>query len=301
MFNKLKKIFTSLAEKITGRVSEERLNEILDNLLFELVECDVAFPVAEKIINNIREAYRKSPFKNREEVFKTLNDIVLKILEQSKPFDLISEVKKTSKKEGPAVIVFLGINGVGKTTTIAKIAKKMKDNGLKVVLAAADTYRAGAQEQLEIHARKLGLPVVKHRYGSDPAAVAFDAVNYAKSRRLSAVLIDTAGRMHTDIDLVNELKKIVKVAEPHFRILVVDALTGNDAYEQAKMFEENVGVDGIVIAKMDADVKGGVALTLASEIAKPIIYVGTGQKYDDIEPFDPEKIAKLIFEEAAKK
>ncbi len=301
MFNKLKKIFTSLAEKITGRISEERLNEILDNLLFELVECDVAFPVAEKIINNIKEAYRKNPFKSKEEVFKTLNDIVLKILEQSKPFDLIGEVKNISKKEGPAVIVFLGINGVGKTTTIAKIAKKMKDNGLKAVLAAADTYRAGAQEQLEIHARKLGLPIVKHRYGSDPAAVAFDAINYAKSRRLNAVLIDTAGRMHTDIDLVNELKKIVKVAEPHFRILVVDALTGNDAYEQAKMFEENVGVDGIVIAKMDADVKGGVALTLASEIAKPIIYVGTGQKYDDIELFDPKKIAKLIFEEAAKK
>lgn len=301
MFNKLKRIFSSLAEKITGKISEEKLNEILEEVLFELVECDVAFPVAEKIVEKIRETYRKKPFKSKDEVFEALRKIVLEILEQSKPYDLVEEVKRISKSGEPAVIVFLGINGVGKTTTIAKIAKKMRDSGLKVVLAAADTYRAGAQEQIEFHAKKLGLPVIKHKYGSDPAAVAYDAINYAKSRMFNAVLVDTAGRMHTDIDLVNELKKVVRVAEPHFKILVVDALTGNDAYEQAKMFEENIGVDGIVIAKMDADVKGGVALTLASEIAKPMIYVGTGQSYDNLEPFDPHKIAKLIFEGASGK
>lgn len=294
MFNKLRKIFRDLAEKITGKISKEKFNEILDEILLELIECDVALPVAEEIINKVQEKYEKNPFKTKEEVVKTLEEVIGEIFEKTGKIDFIKEIKNIVSKGEPAILLFLGINGVGKTTTIAKIAKKLKDLGFKVVLAASDTYRAGAQEQLEIHAKNLGIPMIKHRYGSDPAAVAYDAVNYAKARKLNVVIIDTAGRMHTDIDLVNELKKIIRVIEPHFKVLVVDALTGNDALEQAKMFNENIGIDGIIIAKMDADVKGGVALTLAYEIQKPIIYIGTGQKYEDLEDFNSQKIISLM-------
>ena len=294
MLNGLRRIFRNFTEKVSGKISKETLDETLNELLFQLVECDVAYTVAEKIIEELRLRYKEKPFKSKDEVLDTLKNIVLNVLKNSKSTDFIRELDKLKAKKKPVTIVFLGINGVGKTTTIAKIAKKLKDHGFKPVLSAADTYRAGAQEQIEYHARRLGLPVIKHKYGSDPAAVAFDTVRYAEKHGYDVVLIDTAGRMHTDIDLVNELKKIVRVVEPDFKTLVVDALTGNDAVEQAKMFNEYVGVDNIVIAKMDADVKGGVALSLAYELQKPIIYVGTGQKYDDLEPYDPEKIVSLI-------
>ena len=294
MFNGLRKIFRNLAGKISGKISRETLNEILDELLLQLVECDVAYTVAEKIIEELKLRYERNPFKSRDEVLDVLKDIILSILEKSKSRDFVEELYMLRLRKKPVTIVFLGINGVGKTTTIAKIAKKLRDHGLKVVLSAADTYRAGAQEQIEYHAKKLGLPVIKHKYGSDPAAVAFDTVRYAEKRTYDVVLIDTAGRMHTDIDLVNELKKIIRVVEPDFKTLVVDALTGNDAIDQAKMFNEHIGVDNIVVAKMDADVKGGVALSLAYELQKPIIYVGTGQRYEDLEPFAPKKIVSLI-------
>ncbi|HDJ95039.1 MAG TPA: signal recognition particle-docking protein FtsY, partial [Acidilobales archaeon] len=248
----------------------------------------------EKIIEELKLRYERNPFKSRDEVLDVLKAIILSILEKSKSRDFVEELCVLRLRKKPVTVVFLGINGVGKTTTIAKIAKKLRDHGLKVVLSAADTYRAGAQEQIEYHAKKLGLPVIKHRYGSDPAAVAFDTVRYAEKHGYDVVLIDTAGRMHTDIDLVNELKKIIRVVEPDFKTLVVDALTGNDAIDQARMFNEHIGVDNIVIAKMDADVKGGVALSLAYELQKPIIYVGTGQRYEDLEPFAPKKIVSLI-------
>ena len=294
MLNGLRRIFRNFTEKVSGKISKETLDETLNELLFQLVECDVAYTVAEKIIEELKLRYEEKPFKSKDEVLDALKNIVLNVLKNSKGTDFIRELDKLKAKKKPVAIVFLGINGVGKTTTIAKIAKKLKDHGFKPILSAADTYRAGAQEQIEYHARRLGLPVIKHKYGSDPAAVAFDTVRYAEKHSYDVVLIDTAGRMHTDIDLVNELKKIVRVIEPDFKTLVVDALTGNDAVEQAKMFNEHVGVDNIVIAKMDADVKGGVALSLAYELQKPIIYVGTGQKYDDLEPYDPEKIVSLI-------
>jgi len=294
LLNGLRRIFRNFTEKVSGKISKETLDETLNELLFQLVECDVAYTVAEKIIEELKLRYEEKPFKSKDEVLDALKNIVLNVLKNSKSTDFIRELNKLKAKKKPVTIVFLGINGVGKTTTIAKIAKKLKDHGFKPVLSAADTYRAGAQEQIEYHARRLGLPVIKHKYGSDPAAVAFDTVRYAEKHGYDVVLIDTAGRMHTDIDLVNELKKIVRVVEPDFKTLVVDALTGNDAVEQAKMFNEYVGVDNIVIAKMDADVKGGVALSLAYELQKPIIYVGTGQKYDDLEPYDPEKIVSLI-------
>lgn len=298
MFEGLRRIFRGLTEKISGKISKKTLTEILNEIFLELIECDVAYVVAEKIVEEIRLRYEEKPFKNRNEVLNVLKEIILNILEKAGNQDFISEITKQALKKKPVTIVFLGINGVGKTTTIAKIAKKLRDHGFKVVLSAADTYRAGAQEQIEYHAKKLSLPIIKHKYCSDPAAVAYDTVRYAENRGLDVVLIDTAGRMHTDKDLINELKKIVRVVEPDFKTLVVDALTGNDALEQGKMFNEQVGVDNIVIAKMDADVKGGVALSLAYVIQKPIVFIGIGQKYDDLEKFDPQKIVSLIISEA---
>ncbi|HDN75728.1 MAG TPA: signal recognition particle-docking protein FtsY [Acidilobales archaeon] len=207
--------------------------------------------------------------------------------------DIIELVEKGPK---PYVVVFLGVNGVGKTTTIAKIAYRLKTKGLKSVVVAADTFRAGAQEQLAIHAKRLGLPFIKGKYGADPAAVAKDGVIYATKHLLDAVLIDTAGRMHTDVDLMNELRKVVRVVKPHLKILVLDALTGNDAIEQAKWFDKAVGVDAVILTKLDADAKGGSALSIILTLSKPIIYVGVGQKYEDLRPYDPAEILNKLFE-----
>ena len=198
------------------------------------------------------------------------------------------------KSPKPYVIVFLGVNGVGKTTTMAKVAYLLKQHKLSVVFVAADTFRAGAQEQLRIHAKNLNIPIITGKYGADPAAVALDGVNFARANKIDVVLIDTAGRMHTDIDLMNELRKIVRVVKPNIKLLVIDALTGNDALEQAKFFDEAVGIDAVILTKVDADVKGGPALTTIIGVNKPILYLGVGQKYQDLEPYDPKKFIDKI-------
>jgi len=188
----------------------------------------------------------------------------------------------------------VGFNGSGKTTTLAKIAKMLKEKGFKVVLACSDTFRAGAIEQLEEHGRRLGIRVLRHRYGADPAAVAYDAVAHARARGLDVVLIDTAGRAQTDKNLMDELAKVKRVVEPDLTILVVDALTGNDAVVQAEMFDKAVGVDAVVLTKVDADVRGGAALSITHAIGKPIIFIGVGQSYDDLRPFDPVEFTDMI-------
>jgi fused signal recognition particle receptor len=189
----------------------------------------------------------------------------------------------------------MGINGTGKTTTIAKTAYFLLKKGYTVVLACSDTFRAGAIEQLEEHAKKVGVKVIKHKYGSDPAAAAFDAVNYARSKGINVVLIDTAGRMQTNRNLLDEMKKIARVAQPDLKILVVDALTANDAVEQSKVFNEAVGVDAVILTKLDADARGGAALSIAYTIKKPILFLGVGQKYEDLTIFNASFILdKLI-------
>ena len=209
------------------------------------------------------------------------------------PLDLVAEARSRSP-ENPLRIVFFGVNGVGKTTTIAKFAYMFRRNGITPVIAAADTYRAGAQEQLRRHAEKLGVPFIGGRYGADPASVVYDAIEYARARGYRVILADTAGRMHTDRDLMEELRKITRVAKPDYRALVVDALTGNDAVEQARFFDGAVGIDFIVLTKVDADVKGGTALSVAAVTGKPILFVGTGQRYEDLELFDPKRYAEKI-------
>ncbi|MEK6920058.1 MAG: signal recognition particle-docking protein FtsY, partial [Thermoproteota archaeon] len=192
----------------------------------------------------------------------------------------------------PLIIVFVGINGTGKTTSIAKLAYILQKRGRTAILASSDTYRSGAIEQLEEHARRIGVRMIKHQYGADPAAVAFDAVNYARAHGVNAVLVDTAGRMGTNTNLLEEMKKIVRVTKPDLTILVVDALTGNDAMEQGKVFSQAVRIDGIILAKLDADVKGGSAISLSYVMGKPVTLVGTGQTYDDLESFQPEAVVK---------
>ena len=202
----------------------------------------------------------------------------------------------SKEQERPTSIMFVGINGTGKTTVIAKIANRLMKDGYTVVLAAGDTFRAGAIEQLSIHADKLGCKIVKHSQDADPAAVAFDAIEHAKAKKKDAVLIDTAGRMQTNNNLVDEMKKIVRVSKPSLKIFVGDSLAGNDAVEQAKAFDQAIGVDAIILTKIDADSKGGAALSIAHTIGKPIAFVCNGQEYDDIVKFNTEWMISRLFE-----
>ena len=195
----------------------------------------------------------------------------------------------------PVVLMFVGVNGTGKTTAIARIAHRYKQKGYSLVLAAGDTFRAGAIEQLTIHSERLGIKIIKHKAGSDPAAVAYDAVEHAKARYKDIVLIDTAGRMQTNVNLMDEMKKIQRIARPHQVVFVGDSLAGNDAVEQARKFEEAVGIDFAILTKIDADAKGGAALSIAHAVGKPIAFVGTGQGYNDLEVFDPDWMVDRLF------
>jgi len=197
--------------------------------------------------------------------------------------------------ERPVVIMFLGINGTGKTTVIAKIAHRLQGQGLSVVLSASDTFRAGAIEQLAVHGERLGAKVVRHQAGGDPAAVAYDAVEHAKARKRDVVLVDTAGRMQTNANLMDEMKKIKRVVRPHLTVFVGDSLAGNDAIEQARAFEREIGIDAVILTKIDADAKGGAALSIAHSIKKPIAFLSTGQGYEDLIRFDSQWMVDRLF------
>ena len=299
MFEKLKARLNSLVNKITTtELKAEQLQPILEEFKLSLVENDVAFPVAEKICEELGKRLEGLQVKRLEDkrkiVKENLQQVLLEILNTGEKIDLLKIAEEKRKKGEPLVIVFVGINGTGKTTTIAKIAKMFSKKGFSVVLACSDTYRAGSIEQLGEHARRLGIRMIKHTYGADPAAVAYDATNYAKAHGINAVLIDTAGRIQTDRNLMNELAKIKRVINPDLTILVVDALTGNDAVMQAEEFNKAVGIDGTVLTKVDADVKGGSALSVTYVTGKPIIYIGTGQTYEDLERFNPEMFVEMI-------
>lgn len=301
MFNRLKKTLKDFVEKVSTReLKEHELNPILDEVLLSLVENDVAYDVAEGIVGKVKGMLLELKVKRgadlRRLVVEALESTFREVLSCCK-YESLQDLIRDVRRGGDVFrIMFVGVNGVGKTTTIAKVGKLLLDSGFKVLISASDTYRAGAQEQLEIHARNVGIPVIKHKYGSDPAAVAYDAIAHARRRYYDVVLIDTAGRMHTDIDLMDELRKIKRVAKPHLTLLVVDSLTGNDAVEQMRFFEEAVGVDGIILTKVDADEKGGIVLSLTEEFRKPILYVGVGQRYEDLRGFDPDWYLEKLME-----
>ncbi|MEM1536230.1 MAG: signal recognition particle-docking protein FtsY [Candidatus Bathyarchaeia archaeon] len=301
MFEKLKSGLSSLVNKITTtELKAENLHPILSEFKLTLIENDVAVPVAERICEELERRLNGMQVKRLEDkkrvVEQNLREVLLEIMQTNERIDFLEAVEEKRKKSEPFTVLFVGINGTGKTTTIAKVARLLNKKGYTVVLACSDTYRAGSIEQLETHAKRLGIKVIKHKYGADPAAVAYDAISHAKAHGIHAVLIDTAGRMQTNRNLMNELAKIKRVVNPDLTILTVDALTGNDAVVQAEEFHKSVGIDATILTKVDADVKGGAALSVAYVTQKPIIFVGTGQKYDDLEEFKPEKFVEMILE-----
>ena len=223
-----------------------------------------------------------------------LRQVLLEVMLTNKRIDLLQLAEEKRKKKEPFALMFVGINGTGKTTTIAKVAQFLRDKSYSVILAAADTYRAGSIEQLEEHGKRLGMRVVKSIYGGDPAAVAYDAVSHAKAHGINIVLIDTAGRMQTNQNLMNELIKVKRVVRPDLTVFVVDSLIGNDAVMQAEEFNKAVGVDATILTKVDADVKGGSALSVTYVTQKPILFIGVGQTYKDLELFNPEKFVSMV-------
>lgn len=281
-------------------ISDKDVDDILFDLELALLEGDVAMDVAEKIINSVKEDLVGRKIKRRNDVSdftrqalkKAISDIL--DIEGKDVSVLVEDAKKTGQ---PLKIMFVGINGTGKTTSIAKISSYFIEKGYTPVLAASDTFRAGAIEQLTHHADKLGIKIIKHKKGADPAAVAYDAVEHAKAKGKEVVLVDTAGRMQTNINLMDEMKKIKRVIKPDLIIYVGDALTGNDSVEQAQKFNDAVGIDGIILTKADADAKGGAALSIGYVIQKPILFLGVGQSYSDIIEFKPEWMVKQIIGE----
>ena len=226
-------------------------------------------------------------------VKKTIEKSLKESIEDVISFDKVDLLKKIKEKK-PYIILFLGVNGAGKTTTIAKLCNLFLKNNLRCVLVAADTFRAASIQQLEEHAKKLGVNVIKHDYNADPAAVAYDGIKHAEAKSIDVVLIDTAGRQHSNINLMDELRKINRIAKPDFKIFVGESITGNDIIEQVKQFNEAVGIDGIILSKLDVDDKGGAAISVSYVTGKPIIYFGNGQNYDDLEEFDKGKILKNL-------
>ncbi|MDH5780190.1 MAG: signal recognition particle-docking protein FtsY [Candidatus Bathyarchaeota archaeon] len=299
VFERLRKGLGGLLSKVTTtELKTEKLRPILEDFKLDLIGNDVAISVADHICEEMEKRLDGVQVKRMEDrkeiVRKNLREVLLEVLTTNQEIDLWDMVDKKKKVNEPYVILFVGINGTGKTTTIAKVAKLLMKNGYSVVLACSDTYRAGSIEQLEEHAKRLGIRMIKHKYGADAAAVAYDAVNHAKAHGVNVVLIDTAGRIQTNRNLMNELEKIKRVITPDLTILTVDSLTGNDAVMQAEEFHKRVGIDGTVLTKVDADVKGGSALSVTYATGKPIIFIGTGQKYEDLKEFKPEQFTEMI-------
>ena len=301
MFDKLKKAFSNIISDISKKeITEKDLENTLFDLEIALLESDVAQEVIDNISANLKNKLLGLSIekdKTPEELIQLhVKKSIYEILTKSGTLDFVNEIiSKKENKGGPFVVVFLGINGTGKTTTVAKVANLLHKNGLSVVLAASDTHRAGAIEQLGEHARRLSLKMIHQRYGADPSAVARDAVEYGKKHRIDAILIDTAGRMQTAKNLMDEISKIVQVVKPDLRIFIGDSLAGNDAIYQAKEFFAYTKFDGAILTKTDADAKGGSIISISYLTSKPIIYLGVGQNYDDIIPFDVDTFVESLF------
>ncbi|MDW7731730.1 MAG: signal recognition particle-docking protein FtsY [Methanolobus sp.] len=276
-------------------LEEDDLEEPLWELEMALLESDIALSVSEAIVESVRNQLvgtRRRIGKNTDAIVESaLKNAIFEVM-SANIFDFDDYIKDAEK---PVHIVFVGINGTGKTTSIAKLAKRLKDHGYSVVVAAGDTFRAGAIDQLAIHASKVGVKIIKHQEQGDPAAVIYDAVQHAKANRVDVVLSDTAGRMHTNINLMEQLKKVCRVSSPDLLIFVDEAVAGNDAVERASQFNEAVPIDGSILTKTDADAKGGAAISIAYITGKPILFLGMGQGYDDLQKFDPQWFVDQLF------
>jgi len=277
-------------------LSEKDLEGPLWELEMALLESDVALPVAESIIDHVKKdlsgQHKKFLHSTGDLAEDALRDSIANILSNNN-LDFDEFVKDRAK---PVTIIFTGVNGTGKTTTIAKLGEYLKGKGYGVVIAAGDTFRAGAIQQLEQHANRLNIKMVKHEQGSDPAAVIYDAVAFAKSNKKDIVLADTAGRLHTNVNLMEQLKKINRVIKPDLVIFVDEAIAGNDAVERAKLFNEAVPFSGTILTKADADAKGGAAISIAHITGRPILFLGVGQEYKDLKKFDTNWFVDRLFE-----
>jgi fused signal recognition particle receptor len=299
IFSKFKKGLAKTREGFVERLSTMVKGRTLDEEFFEeledtLIQADIGVETSINLVESIREQARKRSVRNGEEVFPILQEGITNILGGS-------EGALSFAPEGPTVILVVGVNGVGKTTSIGKLAYKLKNENKKVLLAAADTFRAAASEQLETWAQRAGVQIIKHQEGADPAAVVFDSLQAAVSRNIDVVMIDTAGRLQNKKNLMEEVKKIRRVAEreiegaPHEVLLVVDASTGQNAISQAESFNELLDLTGIILAKLDGTAKGGIVVSIAEKLNIPVKYVGLGEKIDDLEEFNPEEFAKALF------
>jgi fused signal recognition particle receptor len=295
MFERLKQAFSAVTSAVKEKeLSDKELDEVVFNFQLSLIESDVAQTVAEALTNEVQKSIAGTKVDRSadpsEVVGERLTTVLQSAFDKAGVVDLAANIKEKIKRTGePYVVLFLGINGTGKTTSVAKVAHYLQKTGLSVVCAAGDTHRPGAIEQLTEHAGRLSLKVISQRYGADPAAVGRDGVLYAKAHHADCLLIDTAGRMQTNQNLMEEMSKIVRVVKPDFRIFVADALTGNDAVSQAELFNQHVGFDGAILTKADADVRGGAALSIVYSTGKPVLFLGMGQGYDDLVPFDTRK------------
>jgi len=288
-------------KQLTRRaLTEKDIEDILLELETGLLESDVALEVVEKIIDETREGLTGKAYGVTESVPKTAREAIVGAIRDVlgvEGYSLLDAISSAKLENRPFLVLFVGYNGTGKTTTIAKVAKMLMDWGFTCVIAASDTYRAAAIEQLQYHADKLGVKMITHKRGADSAAVIYDAVTHAKSKGIDVILADTAGRVHTNINLMDEMRKIVRVNKPDSVIFVGDALAGNDIVQQVKEFNDACDITGVILTKVDADVKGGAAVSVSYTTKRPIMYVGVGQGYDDIQEFSPDWFVDLIFSE----
>ncbi len=299
MFEKLRNAF-SLAAKSFGEkeLKEKDIDEVLFELEIALLESDVATEVIDALKDNLKNQLIGSTV-NKDKIAETVKQELRKsisiMFDNAGKVDILSNIQKKKETGEPYIISFMGINGTGKTTTIAKVANLLRENKYSVVIAAADTYRAGAIEQISEHGKRLNVKVIAQNYGSDPAAVSRDAVLYAKSHKMDCILIDTAGRMQTSKNLMDQISKINKVVNPDLKLFVGDSLAGNDTVSQAREFHNYTKFDGAILTKSDADARGGAAISIVKVTSSPILYLGVGQEYGDLKSFDKDVFLETLF------
>ena len=289
----LAKTRKNISEKLGSLVLGEKIDEqYLDELEEALIASDVGMETASLVLKDLKERFKRKELSSQAEVKDRLKQLLCEILSR--------RPTKLSLDGSPAVVLVVGVNGTGKTTTIGKLASRLQAEGRKVMLAAGDTFRAAASEQLSIWGERTGIPVIKHQEGADPAAVVFDAVTAAKARSVDVLIVDTAGRLHTKSNLMEELKKVKRVLSrelpgaPQETLLVLDGNTGQNSLVQAKMFHEAVAVTGIVLTKLDGTSKGGIVFAISKELPIPVKFIGIGEAIEDLREFDPKEFVDAI-------
>ncbi|WP_292487307.1 signal recognition particle-docking protein FtsY [Methanohalobium sp.] len=277
-------------------LDEDDIQDTLWNLEMGLLENDIALSVSESIVESVKNELVGTRRRIGSDTGEIVEDALKKSLYNIMSANIFDFDEYLKNVEKPVHIVFVGVNGTGKTTTIAKMANILQNDNYSTVIAAGDTFRAGAIDQIESHANKINTKLIKHQEMGDPAAVVYDAVQYAKSRSIDVVLSDTAGRMHTNVNLMSQLEKVCRVSSPDLIIFVDEAVAGNDAVERAQQFNDNIPIDGSILTKADADSKGGAAISIAYITGKPILYLGIGQGYEDLKKFNPQWFVDQLFE-----